>query len=437
MKRGKFFSRVTGIVMAAALAVVSVPVTFWITDAKAAQPEKTYKGMRYTADSFSATITGFVGSPTSIDIPEELDGVPVTEIKDRAFYNCGSLKKITFPHNIEVIGNQAFEGTSITSLYVPFKFARIGTENVPVCNSAFCNIDTLKSITFEEGTIYTPDIINDKSLEKVTIPDSVYAIGCFRGCSKLKDIKLHEGVTRIGPSAFYGCKSITNMQLPESLEEIEDDAFTGTGIKSITIPKNVKSMYGAFNGANALKSVTFEDGITEVPERALYGASKLESATIPGSVLNINTEAFKGCKSLKNLSLSEGLVRVKDYAFNNCYSLKKLNLPESIQELGNRSFSNTGITSVKIPSHISSMYGAFAGTKGKLKKAEFESGMKIIPPGSLCENHKLKTVIIPDTVTKISHGCFKYSDRNLTLRGKSGSCVQTYAKQNKLKFKAI
>ena len=108
------------------------------------------------------------------------------------------------------------------------------------------------------------------------------------------------------------------------------------------------------------------------------------------------------------------------------------------------------------------MKGAFAtGAKGQLRSLKIESGLKIIPNGACQEAKLLKNVTIPDTVTKIegsafadctslksiyipasvtkiTRTCFLYGYASgVTIRGKKGSYVQKFTKQNKLKFKAV
>lgn len=48
------------------------------------------------------------------------------------------------------------------------------------------------------------------SLTDVTIPDSVYAIGCsFQDCVNLTELTLPDSVTEIGENAFYGNYNIS------------------------------------------------------------------------------------------------------------------------------------------------------------------------------------------------------------------------------------
>jgi hypothetical protein len=56
------------------------------------------------------------------------------------------------------------------------------------------------------------------------------------------------------------------------------------------------SSTGCTTGAQNLLSVTFEQGIPEIPEYAIYNSSSISTVTIPDSVNRIGTRAFEGFK---------------------------------------------------------------------------------------------------------------------------------------------
>lgn len=75
--------------------------------------------------------------------------------------------------------------------------------------------DTLKTITFADGTVNIPSINNDKSLTEVVIPGSALSVGSFIGCSKLRELNIPEVVEPIQDEAFKGCKALKKVSLPE------------------------------------------------------------------------------------------------------------------------------------------------------------------------------------------------------------------------------
>ena len=72
----------------------------------------------YTTNGSSVTITDYPESETGeIEIPAEIEGLPVTGIAIRAFLNCNGLTRIGIPESVETIASQAFRNcSSLTSL---------------------------------------------------------------------------------------------------------------------------------------------------------------------------------------------------------------------------------------------------------------------------------------------------------------------------------
>ena len=53
-------------------------------------------------------ITRYLGSAGDVEIPSELNGIPVTAIGAYAFAGCVGLTEITLPFNVTTIGERAF-----------------------------------------------------------------------------------------------------------------------------------------------------------------------------------------------------------------------------------------------------------------------------------------------------------------------------------------
>ena len=62
-------------------------------------------GLKYYEKSGTTiTITGCDESATKVEIPAEIDGLPVTKIENSAFKDCTSLTEIIIPNSVTSIG---------------------------------------------------------------------------------------------------------------------------------------------------------------------------------------------------------------------------------------------------------------------------------------------------------------------------------------------
>ena len=237
--------------------------------------------------------SGSVTIPATIDFDGE--EYPVTNIGDRAFYECSELTSVTIPDGVKSIGEYAFYrcGT-LTSVILPGSVTSIG-------NSAFAYCS---------------------KLESVTIPDGVTSIGsyAFQSCRGLTSVILPGSVTSIGNSAFAYCSKLESVTIPDSMTSIGGHAFEGcSSLISITLPDGVTSIGEAtFDDCSGLTSVNMGNSVTSIGVDAFGGCSKLTSITIPGSVTSIGDVAFLDCSSLSVItSLITDPFEIDEYVFDN------------------------------------------------------------------------------------------------------------------------
>ena len=210
----KFLSALlaVGIVFGGAAPTAVNPQNYVISASAAEEYTKgTYESLTYKNYGDYIEISGCNASATSVEIPSEIDGVPVTSIGYGAFHLCSGLTSINIPNSVTSIGDYAFYNcSSLTSITISNSVTSIG---VRAFNGCTC-------------------------LTSITIPDSVTNIGAsaFSGCSSLTSIIIPDSVTSIGDYVFYYCSGLTSVTIPDSVTTIEFKAFYGcSGLTSITI----------------------------------------------------------------------------------------------------------------------------------------------------------------------------------------------------------
>ena len=287
---------------------------------------ETYGDLTYEKNDCVITITDCDESVISVDIPAEIDGCPVITIGYRAFDNCEKLESINIPNSIKKIDHLAFVSCKMLSdINIPDSVTSIGAFDFS--NTAFFNnsdnwendvlyinnhlIEAKDDITgiyeIKAGTITIGGQAFSDScyLEGVIIPDSVLTIGdtafCF--CESLKSITIPDSVIEIEKAAFDCCLNLENIKIGKNVKKIGADAFSCCWkLESVELPDGIEVIDGAFSGSG-VKSISLPDSITRLGEYAFGDCSRLESIIIPDNVTEIGACAFSQCTSLESITI--------------------------------------------------------------------------------------------------------------------------------------
>ncbi len=195
------------------------------------------KGVTYQVyNDNTCEIVSFDGEnadANSLELPSDIDGAPVTVIHDGVFAGT-AFHTVKLPKNLRVLGEKAFQRSSIESIVLPDTLTEMGKE-------CFDNCLSLKKATFGKGM--------------KTVP-----VGAFYGCKNLKEITLPEGIKVIEEEAFGAMESLEKVTLPKTLTEIGPYAFwnSGTDDLSFSIPKSVKKI-----GKNAFLETHWQETKTD------------------------------------------------------------------------------------------------------------------------------------------------------------------------------
>ena len=186
----------------------------------------------YTISGGEVTITSYIGTNNIALLPSSVENLPVTSI-----------------------GDNAFQGSALTSITIPSSITSIGAY---ACYQCF----SLTSLTLSEGvTNIGEKAFSVTGLTSLAIPNSVTSIGLgsFYDNPNLASLTMGSGVTNFGPGAFGWC-GLTSVILPDGLSTIGDRMFMANlSLASVTIPSSVTNIYyNAFGSCTSLTSVYFE-----------------------------------------------------------------------------------------------------------------------------------------------------------------------------------
>ena len=138
----------------------------------------------YEQNAVGYKVGKYDGLATFLEIADEVNGKPVTEISEKAFSGCSEITGIVIGKNVNTIGK-----------------------------SAFANCGKLTEITIPEGVI--------------TIEQNTFSM-----CVTLKEITLPKSLAYIDCDAFYLCRQLKTIRYNGSVEDwygisINDDNLSG------------------------------------------------------------------------------------------------------------------------------------------------------------------------------------------------------------------
>ena len=218
-------------------------------------PEKQYRFERIdhpdSIASHGIRILGCLEPGDTIDLPDQIDGLPVLAIADKAFFGTG-IKSITLPASLVSIGARAFQ--------------------------------------------------NCQKLEAIRLPDSIRKIEAytFDGCSRLRDVSLPLNLEEIASHAFSGCRQLIRVIIPSHVTIIRADAFLDCrNLQEVVLPDGLREI----GTVDRTRPVARYGG-------AFENCVNLASIAIPESVVVMGQKSFKGCVRLKRIEIPRHIMRI-------------------------------------------------------------------------------------------------------------------------------
>ncbi len=172
----------------------------------------------------------------------------------------------------------------------------------------------------------------------------------------------------------------------------------------------------AFRSCSQLDHVIIGNNVTAIGNFA-FESSSVEEVVLGESVESIGDYAFQDCRSLTKLTLNDNLKRIGHQAFLYTSKLGEVILPEGFESIGNYAFRFSGITTISIPSTVSSLGSyCFDGAKS-LTSVDFKGSLESIPNNCFSNTTGLVSISIPPSVVTIGGEAFSGSGIKELTRG--------------------
>ena len=304
-----------------------------------------------------------------------------------AFYNCTSLKKITFSgeNNLKIINQNAFENCSLegtldlSSICIISDYAFAGNQKLEGIKTG----NTLLSI----GSYA---FAGCKKLSDVTITAAKVKYGtyAFTGCESLKEFYVNSAVLPEG--MFYECKGLTKVTIGADVNDIGEFAFRDTAITEFVISEGNKA-YKVQN-ANYIVSTDGKQLVAVAPTVT----GEFTSANIGGlTVSTIAKGAFSHNTKITSIVLNN-VTEVGEYAFASNKNLVSVTLG-SLTKIDEYAFFETGITTLPAFTATTEI-GRYAFAYTQITEVTIPDKM-VVAEGVFSECSKLTTVVVGNDVT--------------------------------------
>lgn len=412
-----------------------------------------------------ARIVRYLGTNRSVTIPDTLGGQAVISIgQDTLWTGRGVfssslyITNVTFSTNILEISYHAFLGaTALTNVSLPSRAYIISSQAFVDCYSlrninlaevqvigeeAFSNCTNLSNISLTSvRNLGNRAFNNCTGLINISIGNQMIYRGndVFAGCTNVSAVSFAQGVRSVG--GLNNLPNLSSVSLPSSVNTIEPDAFSGSGVRSISLPSNITAIgVSAFKDCRNLSSLTIPAGVTEIAretfarsglssialpsklarvgDSAFLGCGNLLAITIPNTLTNLGNNTFESCTNLINVALSTGLHSLGNGTFFNCTKLRDLIIPDRVSSVGSGAFQNCGaLTNVVLSKNTFSLGARAFANCTNLPSVSIPDSVAVLEDQVFQNCSRLTSVFLPDSVTRIGNlvfeGCSRLASINV------------------------
>lgn len=380
-------------------------------------------GFGYIVPNGTVFITDCPKDMEHLEIPSQIDGIPVTALYQSALDYTINTLFITLPEGMVEIGEEAFAHSGVKEVSLPSSLKLIK-------KYAFKDCPNLKRISLPDHvTIQTPLFSGCRSLEEINvsadndtflsidgvlftkedmrlvtypqgrmsleykIPDETVAVlpGASMGNCFLETLTFPDKLCDVFAYAFSGCKNLKSVLLNDDIKNIGDFAFAQCGIESIDILQNT-DMVGEYAFANCvqLKKVNILAENVTIKEGVFANCLSMEKVTFLNPLKYIGRRAFMKCVSLRDIVFpAVGNLEVAEETFRGCSGLQEVSISEGIEKIAVGAFADSGLKTIHLPSSLKKVERAFDncpyletilynGSSDKWKEIVFEANEPVL-----------------------------------------------------------
>lgn len=366
----------------------------------------------------------------TVNIPSEIDGIPVT-FYDASGYYGPLITKLIIPETLVSCTSCEYFPSVESELVISEENPKWSTDGSSLLSKDGTSL--LRMCMKQKSTYSVPQGVTTIchnafkfcNLIEICFPDSVRKIGsnAFQFCHSLETIRGGNGIQEYDFSSFRDTKwfknakdlilgkilvradpSNENAVVPEGVEIIGSAAFNfdfekQRMLETVRLPSTLKVIGSyAFSGNKNLKSISLPEGLTDIHKNAFSGCEALAEVNLPASLKKIGQGVFRDCASLETVHFADDMSKffgkcvindweenlLSDEVFRNCKTLKSINLPTEIRIIGQKVFENcSSLNQIKLPDSLEEIEAEAFSCCTSIESITITEGLRVIKSDAL------------------------------------------------------
>ncbi len=349
----------------------------------------------------------------------------VVEICEKAFNWNDNLTEIELPDSLQIIGDSAFVGCSISKITLPAAVSSINAEAFSYCEdlseirvaAGNQTYFSRNGVLFADGGKKLVAYPCGKTNSSYKIPSTVEIIGkhAFENNERLSEIEFPDELKTIEDHAFDSCRLLENVNLRSKLERIGQYAFAFChNLTSVNMEAVGCVCYGAFL-YSPIRKLVFPEGLYSIGRS--IASDSLREVHLPSSISlrNIPGDAFKSDDELPEGEHITFYVPYMSDADLYCFFFKRVY--EYSDEAPEETETNDTIDEIECSSDFEISDGILTGYAGSDTDITVPYGVEVIGDSAFSGKKNIQSVTLPDSLTKIDEyafsGCKQLSRINI------------------------